>query len=59
MALFKTLEESLKTKAVVVISIKEYEHKGEKRNWIKVRKSNGRKVFTVAQYENGLYSEAA
>lgn len=58
MALFKTLEESLKAKSVVVISTKEYEHKGEKRNWIKARKAKGKKVFSVAQYENGLYSEA-
>lgn len=55
---YVTLELSLKTKSVVVISSESYEHKGEKRNWIKARKSNGKKVFSVAQYANGQFSEA-
>ena len=55
---YQTLEQSLKTKSVVIISSESYDHKGEKRNWIKARKANGKKVFSVAQYGNGMFSEA-
>ena len=55
---YQTIEQSLKAKSVVILSSEQYEHKGEKRNWIKARKLNGKKVFTVAQYGNGLFSEA-
>ena len=58
MTLLKTLEQALKTKKVNVISIEEYEHKGVKRNWIKATKGNGKVVYRVAQYANGLYSKA-
>ena len=54
---YQTLEQALQTNAVVVISSESYEHKGETRNWIKVRKANGKKVFSVAQYGNGLFSK--
>ncbi len=57
MATFKTLEQSLKTKEVVIISQENYEHKGEARKWIKARKANGKKIFSVAKYGNGMYSE--
>ena len=56
---YQTLEQSLKTKAVKVISIEDYEHKGHARKSIKVMKANGKKVFRVVQYSNGLFSEAA
>ena len=55
---YQTLEQALKTKKAIIISLESYDHKGEKRNWIKARKSNGKKVFSVAQYGNGMFSEA-
>jgi hypothetical protein len=55
---YQTLEQALKTKSVKVISVEAYEHNGQARNWIKVMKSNGKKVFRVAQYSNGRFSEA-
>ena len=58
MSFFNTLESALKTNKVVVISVETYDHKGSERKWIKVRKSNGKKVYRVAQYSNGLFSEA-
>jgi len=58
MKTFATLEQALKTNKAVVISMKEYEHKGATRQWIKARKAKGKKVFTVVFYEEGRYSEA-
>ena len=55
---YKTLEQALKTKKAVVISIEDYEHKGAKRQSIKARKANGKKVYNVVFYEEGRYSEA-
>ena len=55
---YSTLEQALKTKLAVITAISTYEHKGAARKSLKVRKSNGKKIFTVIQYENGLYSEA-
>jgi hypothetical protein len=55
---YQTLEQALKTKAVKIISVEAYEHNGQARNWIKVMKANGKKVFRVAQYSNGRFSEA-
>ena len=54
--LYKTLEQALNAKSVVVISSENYEHNGESRKWIKVRKLNGKKVFRIAQYGNGMFS---
>jgi hypothetical protein len=55
---YETLEQALKTKLAVIISTESYDHKGNTRNWIKARKANGKKVFSIAQYENGRFSEA-
>ena len=55
---YQTLEQSLKTKKVKIISVESYEHKGTSRNWVKVMKANGKKVFRVTQYSNGTFSEA-
>jgi hypothetical protein len=52
-----TLEQALKTKLAVVISSRIYEHNGEVRSSLKVRKANGKKVFMVVQYASGRYSE--
>jgi Holliday junction resolvasome RuvABC endonuclease subunit len=56
--LYQTLEQSLKTKSVVILSSENYNHKGNDRKSLKVRKLRGAKVFTVIQYENSLFSEA-
>tara|TARA_R110002126_G_scaffold248868_1_gene391649 strand:- start:306 stop:482 length:177 start_codon:yes stop_codon:yes gene_type:complete len=55
---YQTLEQSLKTKSVKVINVEAFEHNGQTRSWIKVMKANGKKVFRVTQYSNGLFSEA-
>ena len=55
---YATLEQSVKSKSVVVLNVEEYEQNGQANKWIKVRKSNGKKVFRVRQYPSGLYSEA-
>jgi hypothetical protein len=56
--MYQSLEQAMNTKAAVVISTVSFDHKGSTRNWIKVRKANGKKEFRVTQYENGLYSSA-
>ena len=48
----------MKTKEVVVISIKDFEYKGVSRKSIKARKAKGKRVYYVTQYENGTFSEA-
>ena len=58
MRTYETLEESMKTKKAIIISIEEYEHEGEKRQWIKARKSKGKNVYMVARYADGRYSSA-
>ena len=57
---YTTLEQSVKwAKSVVVLNVEvQYEQNGQANKWIKVRKSNGKKVFRVRQYPSGLYSEA-
>lgn len=56
--MFKTIEASLKAKDAVIISTKKYCHKGNGRLIIKAKKPKGRKVYTVVQYENGMFSSA-
>jgi len=55
---YQTLEQALKTKKAVVISSRDYEHKGVQRKAIKARKANGKRVYYVTQYENSRYSIA-
>ena len=56
--MFKTLEDSLQTKKAVIVEQREYVYLGITRQWIKARRANGKKVYTVFQYENGLFSSA-
>jgi len=42
----------------VVKSVKEYDHWGETRLWIKATKAKGRKVFAMVIYENNTISGA-
>lgn len=58
MSAFKTLEQSLNTKLAIVVGVREFEHKGEIRKSIKARKSNGKRIYYVTQYANGLFSAA-
>jgi hypothetical protein len=56
---YNTLQESMKTNLPpIIISVEDYTHKGEKRQWIKARKARGKMVYRVALYANGQYSEA-
>ena len=58
MKTFKTLEQSLGTKNVIILSSKVFDYKGTTRTWIKAKKLNGKKIFSIAQYSNGLFSTA-
>ena len=58
MKTFETLEQSLKTKNAEVINTEYYKHDGVSRKSIKVKKSKGERVYTVIQYESGLFSSA-
>ena len=55
---YSTLEQALKTKLAIIEATSTFEYKGVIRKSLKVRKSNGKKIYEVVQYENGRYSEA-
>jgi hypothetical protein len=57
--MYNTIEQSLNTKKVNIISVKNVEINGNTPKMISVQKANGKKSFLVVQYENGLYSSAS
>lgn len=57
--MFKSLKEAMQTKLEpVVLSVEEFTHKGVKRLSIKAKKARGQMIYTVIQYETGLFSSA-
>ena len=59
MKTFTTLEQSLETNLpVVIVNATEFEHKGNHRQSLTVRKARGKRLYNVVRYENGRYSEA-
>ena len=58
MKTYPTLEQAMKTKKAVVLSTEDFQHQGQLRKSIRARKAQGKRVYYVTQYENGLFSEA-
>lgn len=57
--MYDTIEQAMNTKLPAkILSVENYEHKGEKRQSIKTQKARGKRIYTVIKYETGLYSEA-
>lgn len=52
-----TLNQAMKTRhPVIIVSQKEYNYQGNDRVMMTVKKSRGKKLYFVVQYENGSYS---
>ncbi len=56
--MYNTLEQSLKTNKAVIVSASEYVYQGLNRQILKVRKLNGKRLYSFVRYESGQYSSA-
>lgn len=54
--MYATIDNAMKSSNPVIVSTREFSHKGNDRKMHRVRKANGKKVYMVVEYENGTFS---
>jgi len=56
---YNTLNESLKTKKSEILNVRILNVKGNNRKIITAKKANGKRTYSIVQYENGQFSTAS
>ena len=53
---YLTLSSAMKSNDPVIVSTRDFKANGTDRKMHRVQKANGKKVYMVVEYENGMFS---